>query len=62
MFQKSVLSLRARASRPALQRRRLTNQPNKLKKGSLRAISTARLNMSPRFHLPPINVVVSYGP
>jgi len=27
-----------------------------------RAISTARLHMLPRFHLPPINVLVSYGP
>ena len=27
-----------------------------------RAISTARLHVLPRFHLPPINVVVSYGP
>ena len=27
-----------------------------------RAISTARLHVLPRFHLPPIDVVVSYGP
>ena len=27
-----------------------------------RAISTARLNVLPRLHLPPINVLVSYGP
>ena len=27
-----------------------------------RAISTARLHVLPRFHLPPINVLVSYGP
>ena len=27
-----------------------------------RAISTARLHVLPRFHLPPINVVVSHGP
>ncbi len=27
-----------------------------------RAISTARLHVSPRFHLPPINVLVSHGP
>ncbi len=27
-----------------------------------RGISTARLHVSPRFHLPPINVVVSYAP
>jgi hypothetical protein len=27
-----------------------------------RAISTARLHMLPCFHLPPINVLVSYGP
>ncbi|SUZ79507.1 uncharacterized protein METZ01_LOCUS32361, partial [marine metagenome] len=27
-----------------------------------RAISTARLHMLPRFHLPPINVLVSYSP
>ena len=29
---------------------------------SLRAISTARLNVSPRLHLRPIDVVVSDGP
>jgi hypothetical protein len=34
----------------------------KRKNGSFRAISTARLNASPRLHLPPINVVVSHGP
>ena len=27
-----------------------------------RAISTAQLHVSPRFHLPPINVLVSHGP
>ncbi len=27
-----------------------------------RAISTARLHVLPRFHLPPINVIVSHGP
>ena len=27
-----------------------------------RAISTARLHVSPRFDLPPIDVLVSYGP
>ena len=27
-----------------------------------RALSTARLHMSPCFHLPPINVLVSHGP
>ncbi len=27
-----------------------------------RAISTARLHVLPRFYLPPINVLVSYGP
>ena len=27
-----------------------------------RAISTARLHVLPRFHLPPINVLVSHGP
>jgi len=27
-----------------------------------RALSTARLHVSPRFHLPPIHVVVSHGP
>jgi hypothetical protein len=27
-----------------------------------RALSTARLHVLPRFHLPPINVVVSHGP
>ena len=27
-----------------------------------RAISTARLNVLPRLHLPPIYVLVSYGP
>ena len=32
------------------------------KSGSFRAISAARLNVSPRSHLRPIDVVVSHGP
>ena len=36
-------------------RRRMAGQ-------ACRAISTARLHVSPRFHLPPINVLVSHGP
>ena len=37
-------------------------QPTAHRSGSARAISAARLNVSPRSHLRPIDVVVSDGP
>ena len=56
--------LQQRVSRPGLRRpdRRAFTPLLRAGRASSRAISAARLNVSPRFHLRPIDVVVSHGP
>ena len=53
-----------RGLRPGLRRpdRRASSPPSPAGRASSRAISAARLNVSPRSHLRPIHVVVSHGP